>query len=72
MPQKHSLSLVPLLLELLGVSQATENMADRIQAMQEEMRQKQATNAKYKEVADKKRCEKIFSVGDLALVYLRN
>ena len=37
------------------------------------MRQKlEATNAKYKEAADKKRCEKIFSVGDLVLVYLRN
>ena len=40
--------------------------------MQEEVKQKlEATNAKYKEVADKKRCEKIFSVGDLVLVYLR-
>ena len=28
-------------------------------------------NAKYKEVVDKKRCEKIFNVGDLVLVYLR-
>ena len=48
-------------------------MAKRIQAMQEEVRQKiEATNAKYKEAADKKRHEKIFNVGDLALVYLRN
>ena len=37
------------------------------------MRQKlKATNAKYKEVTDKKRHEKIFNVGDLVLVYLRN
>ena len=36
------------------------------------MRQKlEATNAKYKEVADKKRREKIFNVRDLVLVYLR-
>ena len=47
-------------------------MADRIQAMQEEVRQKlEATNAKYKKANDKKKREKIFNVGDLVLVYLR-
>ena len=47
-------------------------MADCIQAMQEEVRQKlEATNAKYKEATDKKKREKIFSVRDLVLVYLR-
>ena len=57
-PPKHALDLVPLP-ELPGVSQAIENMAKRIQVMQEEVRQKlEATNAKYKEAADKKRCEK--------------
>ena len=55
---KHALDLVPLL-ELLGVSQAAKNMVDRIQAMQKEVRQKfEAINVKYKEAADKKRCEK--------------
>ena len=55
------------------MSQAVKNMANRIQTMQEEVRQKlEATNAKYKEVVDKKRREKIFNVGDLMLVYSRN
>ena len=72
MPPKHALDLIPLL-ELPGVSQAAKNMAERIQAMQEEVRQKlEVTNAKYKEATDKKRRGKIFNVGDLVLVYLRN
>ena len=71
MPSKHALDLVPLF-KLLRVSQAAKNMVDRIQAVQEEVKQKlEAINAKYKEVTDKKRREKIFSVGDLVLVYLR-
>ena len=54
------------------MSQAAENMAECIQAMQEEVRQKlEATNSQYKKVADKKRHEKIFNVRDLVLVYLR-
>ena len=72
MPPKDTLELVPLP-ELPVMSQAVADMADCIQAMQKEMRQKlEATNAKYKEAVDKKRCEKTFSVGDLVLVYLRN
>ena len=72
MPPKHTLDLVTLL-KLQRESQAAENMVDHIQAMQENVRQKlEATNAKYKEAVDKNRCEKIFNVGDLVLVYLRN
>ena len=72
MPPKHTLDLVTLL-KLQRESQAAENMADHIQAMQENVRQKlEATNAKYKEAVDKNRCEKIFNVGDLVLVYFRN
>ena len=71
MPPKHTLDLVTLL-KLQRESQVAENMADHIQAMQENVRQKlEATNAKYKEAASKKRHEKIFNVGDLVLVYLR-
>ena len=71
MPLKHTLDLVPLR-ELPEVSQATENMANHIQVMQKVVRQKlEATNAKYKESANKKRREKIFNVRDLVLVYLR-
>ena len=69
MPSKHTLDLVPLL-ELLGVSQAANDMANHIQAVQEQVRQKlEALNAKYKEATDKKRLEKIFNVRDLVLVY---
>ena len=71
MPPKHALDLVALL-KLPGASQVAKNMADHIQATQKEVRYKlKATNAKYKEAADKKRHEKIFNFGDLVLVYLR-
>ena len=63
-PPKHALDLVPLS-KLPGVSQTAKNMANCIQTMQQEVRQKlEAANAKFKEAVDKKRCEKIFNVGD--------
>ena len=43
------------------MSQVVKNMANRIQAMQEEVRQKLETiNAKYKEAADKKETREDF------------
>ena len=70
MPPKYALDLVPLP-KLPGVSQVAEDMVDRIQVVQEEVRRKlEASNAKYKEATNKKRREKIFNVGDLVLVYL--
>ena len=60
---KHALDLVPLQ-KLLGLSIATENMADRIHAIQEVVRnQLEASTAKYKEATDKKRLEKVFNEG---------
>lgn len=70
MPPKHALDLLPLP-KLPRVSQATKVIIGHIQAVQEEVRQKlEVSNVKYKEVADKKRREKVFNVGDLLLVYL--
>ena len=47
------------------MSQTAKNMANCIQTMQQEVRQKlEAANAKFEEAVDKKRREKIFDVGD--------
>jgi hypothetical protein len=70
-PPRHALDLVPLP-TLSGLSIAAENMADRIKSIQEEVRQNlEASNAKYKTVADKKRRVQTFQEGDLVMVYLR-
>ena len=70
-PPRHALDLVPLP-KLPGMSIAAEHMADRIKAIQEEVRLNlEAANAKYKAAADRKRRVKVFEVGDLVMVYLR-
>ena len=67
-PLKHALDLV-LLPKVLRLSQVAEDMDDTFRLCK---RQKlEASNAKYKEAADKKRCEKIFNDRDLVLVYLQ-
>ena len=70
-PPSHALDLVPLP-KLPGMSIATEHMADRVKAIQEEVRKKlEASNTKYKAAVDRKRRLKLFKVGDLVMVYLR-
>jgi len=67
----HALDLVPLP-KLPGMSIAAKHMADRVKAIQEEVRKKlEASNAKNKAAADWKRRPKLFKEGDLVMLYLR-
>ncbi|GJT45496.1 hypothetical protein Tco_0954211 [Tanacetum coccineum] len=56
----------------IGYSIATENFAEKIEAIQADVRLKlEASNAKYKEDRDKHHRTKIYTEGDLVLVHLQ-
>nr|GMC93171.1 Transposon Ty3-G Gag-Pol polyprotein [Ipomoea batatas] len=54
------------------IHKQADTMASQVQNVQQEIRAKlEASNAKYKTAADKKRRQKLFNVGDEVMVYLR-
>ncbi|GJV41173.1 hypothetical protein Tco_1419613 [Tanacetum coccineum] len=70
-PPNHTLDLVPLP-KIPGYSIAVKNFAEKIRAIQADVRLKlEASNAKYKEDRDKHRMTKIFAEGDLVMAHLR-
>nr|GMD68104.1 Zinc finger, CCHC-type [Ipomoea batatas] len=68
---KHAVDLIPLP-STEKTHKVVDSIADQVQSVQEEVRtQLAASNAKYKAVADKKRRQQLFNVGEDVLVYLR-
>ena len=67
----HALDLVKLP-KVPGFSVATSDLAEHVQPVQEDVKQKlHKANKKYKAVADKYRKYKVFKVGDEVMIFLK-
>ncbi|GJU20929.1 transposon ty3-I gag-pol polyprotein [Tanacetum coccineum] len=70
-PPKQAIDLIQLP-KLPGHSITAQNMAERIESVQADVKEKlESSNAKYKVQSDKHRRMKTFSVGDQVMVHLR-
>nr|GLL17411.1 hypothetical protein CRG98_018468 [Ipomoea trifida] len=68
---KHAVDLLQLP-SSKKIHKQADTMASQVQSVQQEARAKlEASNAKYKTAANKKRRQKLFNVGDEVMVYLR-